>query len=107
MERLLQHDFSRSSWLSNKLGLEHEADLLFQPVAVGFSYTEGQAVVNTPDAAIDVYAFLQLFMKSFPEYSANEFNIAGESYAGHYIPKYAWAQKRLRSDIRLKYSVIL
>lgn len=62
---------------------------LDQPVQVGYSYTEGPAVVTTADASKDVYAFLQLFMKSFPEYSALEFNIAGESYAGHYIPKSA------------------
>lgn len=62
---------------------------LDQPVAVGYSYTEGPNVVTTPDAAKDVYAFLQLFMKSFPEYSNLDFNIAGESYGGTYIPQFA------------------
>lgn len=62
---------------------------LDQPVNVGFSYTEGKQVLTTPDAAVDVYAFLQLFMKSFPEYSTQDFNIAGESYGGHYIPNFA------------------
>lgn len=62
---------------------------LDQPVNVGYSYTEGSQVLNTPDAAVDVYAFLQLFLKSFPEYSKQDFNIAGESYGGHYIPNFA------------------
>jgi len=56
---------------------------------VGYSYTEGQKVVTTQDAAKDVYAFLQLFMKAFNEYSGLEFNIAGESYGGTYIPQFA------------------
>lgn len=62
---------------------------LDQPVNVGYSYTEGKQVLTTPEAAVDVYAFLQLFMKSFPEYSTQDFNIAGESYGGHYIPNFA------------------
>jgi cathepsin A (carboxypeptidase C) len=62
---------------------------LDQPVNVGYSYTEGQQVLTTPEASKDVYAFLQLFMKTFPEYSSQEFNIAGESYAGTYIPNFA------------------
>ncbi|KAL7003942.1 hypothetical protein EMMF5_006507 [Cystobasidiomycetes sp. EMM_F5] len=75
--------YNPSSWneASNMIFLD-------QPVQVGYSYTEGPAVVTTADASKDVYAFLQLFMKSFPEYSALEFNIAGESYAGHYIPNF-------------------
>jgi cathepsin A (carboxypeptidase C) len=62
---------------------------LDQPVNVGYSYTEGSQVLTTPEAAVDVYAFLQLFMKSFPDWSKQEFNIAGESYGGHYIPNFA------------------
>jgi cathepsin A (carboxypeptidase C) len=59
---------------------------LDQPVAVGYSYTEGQKVVTTQDAAKDVYAFLQLFMKEFEQYSALEFNIAGESAQPPFLP---------------------
>lgn len=62
---------------------------LDQPVNVGYSYTEGTEVLTTAEAAKDIYAFLQLFFKTYPEYSHNEFNIAGESYAGTYIPNFA------------------
>ena len=58
---------------------------LDQPVNTGFSYS-GQTVSNTIAAGKDVYALLTLFFKQFPEYSYQDFHIAGESYAGHYIP---------------------
>ncbi|RQM08201.1 hypothetical protein DH86_00000648, partial [Scytalidium sp. 3C] len=68
------------SWNSN-------ASVIFldQPVNVGFSYS-GSSVSNTVAAGKDVYALLTLFFKQFPEYAKQDFHIAGESYAGHYIP---------------------
>ncbi|KAG0244091.1 Alpha/Beta hydrolase protein [Mortierella sp. GBAus27b] len=60
---------------------------LDQPTNVGYSY--GTSVSNTATAAKDVYAFLQVFFKEFPEYQRVDFHIAGESYAGHYIPAMA------------------
>lgn len=61
---------------------------LDQPVSVGYSYSGdgGSPVNNTPQAAEDVYAFLQLFFKKFPEYSTQEFSLAAESYGGRYGP---------------------
>jgi cathepsin A (carboxypeptidase C) len=71
------------SWNSN-------ASVIFldQPVNVGYSYS-GQSVSNTVAASKDVYALLTLFFKQFPEYAKQPFHIAGESYAGHYIPVFA------------------
>jgi len=71
------------SWNSN-------ASVIFldQPVNVGFSYSGG-SVSNTVAAGKDVYALLTLFFKQFPEYATQDFHIAGESYAGHYIPVFA------------------
>ncbi|KAL9597240.1 MAG: hypothetical protein Q9219_005283 [cf. Caloplaca sp. 3 TL-2023] len=71
------------SWNSN-------ASVIFldQPVNVGFSYS-GSSVSNTVAAGKDVYALLTLFFKQFPEYAHQDFHIAGESYAGHYIPVFA------------------
>ncbi|EGW35321.1 uncharacterized protein SPAPADRAFT_48326 [Spathaspora passalidarum NRRL Y-27907] len=72
------------SWNSN-------ASIIFldQPVGVGYSYTGGDEVKNTATAAKDVFVFLELFFQKFPSYLTNKFHIAGESYAGHYIPKFA------------------
>jgi cathepsin A (carboxypeptidase C) len=71
------------SWNSN-------ASVIFldQPVNVGYSYS-GSSVSNTVAAGKDVYALLTLFFKQFPEYARQDFHIAGESYAGHYIPVFA------------------
>ncbi|PQE13155.1 Carboxypeptidase Y -like A protein [Rutstroemia sp. NJR-2017a BBW] len=68
------------SWNAN-------ASVIFldQPVNVGYSYSGG-SVSNTIAAGKDVYALLTLFFKQFPEYATQDFHIAGESYAGHYIP---------------------
>ncbi|PHH60746.1 hypothetical protein CDD81_1284 [Ophiocordyceps australis] len=46
-------------------------------------------VDNTVAAGKDVYALLSLFFSQFPEYASQDFHIAGESYAGHYIPIFA------------------
>lgn len=41
---------------------------LDQPLNVGYSYsTDGSTINNTPAAAEDVWAFLQLFFKQYPE----------------------------------------
>lgn len=68
------------SWNSN-------ASVIFldQPVNVGFSYSGG-SVTDSVAAGKDVYALLSLFFKQFPEYAKQDMHIAGESYAGHYIP---------------------
>ncbi|KAG8528891.1 uncharacterized protein KY384_006580 [Bacidia gigantensis] len=72
-----------SSWNSN-------ASVIFldQPVNVGYSYS-GSSVSNTVAASKDIYALLTLFFKQFPQYAKQDFHIAGESYAGHYIPVFA------------------
>uniref|UniRef100_A0A060TBY4 Carboxypeptidase n=1 Tax=Blastobotrys adeninivorans TaxID=409370 RepID=A0A060TBY4_BLAAD len=71
------------SWNNN-------ASVIFldQPVNTGYSYSSG-SVSDTVTAGEDVYAFLELFFKQFPEYKELDFHIAGESYAGHYIPQFA------------------
>ena len=61
---------------------------LDQPVNTGFSYS-GRSVSNTIAAGKDIYALLTLFFKQYPEYAHQDFHIAGESYAGHYIPVFA------------------
>ena len=77
---LVYNDFS---WNSN-------ASVIFldQPINVGYSYGSS-SVSNSVAAGKDVYALLTLFFEQYPEYAHQDFHIAGESYAGHYIPVFA------------------
>ncbi|XP_023513734.1 serine carboxypeptidase-like 34 [Cucurbita pepo subsp. pepo] len=68
------------------------ANLLFleSPVGVGFSYTNtSQDITDLGDTitAKDSYAFLLNWFERFPQFKSHEFYIAGESYAGHYVPQ--------------------
>ncbi|CAH9080723.1 unnamed protein product, partial [Cuscuta europaea] len=79
--------FNNYSW--NK-----EANLLFveSPVGVGFSFTNTSADLNVLDdefVAQDSYNFLVNWMERFPQFKYRDFFIAGESYAGHYVPQLA------------------
>ncbi|KAK3379530.1 Alpha/Beta hydrolase protein [Lasiosphaeria ovina] len=76
--------------INNEFAWNNNASVIFldQPVNVGYSYS-GSAVSNTVAAGKDVYALLTLFFHQFPEYAKQDFHIAGESYAGHYIPVFA------------------
>lgn len=80
----LQPVHNPHSWNSN-------ASVIFldQPVGVGYSYTDSDEITSTAAAAKDVYVFLELFFQKFPHFAGNKFHIAGESYAGHYIPSFA------------------
>lgn len=80
VDKNLKLVYNPHSWNNN-------ASVIFldQPVNVGYSYSGG-SVSNTVAAGKDVYALLTLFFEQFPEYAKQDFHIAGESYAGHYIP---------------------
>ena len=76
--------------VNNPYAWNSNASVIFldQPVNTGLYYS-GSSVTNTIAAGRDVYALLTLFFKQFPEYAQQDFHIAGESYAGHYIPVFA------------------
>lgn len=76
--------------VSNPFSWNANASVIFldQPVNVGYSYSSS-SISNTVAAGKDVYALLTLFFEQFPEYAHQDFHIAGESYAGHYIPVFA------------------
>jgi carboxypeptidase C (cathepsin A) len=66
---------------------------LDQPIGVGFSYSSNSSAHGgeggTFAASEDIYAFMRLWYKAFPESKTLPFSIAGESYGGHYIPVFA------------------
>lgn len=73
--------------VNNPNSWNNKANVLFldQPVGTGYSYGNGE-VDTTLAASKDIYALLKLFFQQFPQYAKQDFHIAGESYAGHYIP---------------------
>ncbi|KAJ6428992.1 hypothetical protein OIU84_020602 [Salix udensis] len=77
--------FNPYAW--NKL-----ANLLFleSPAGVGFSYSNTSSDLYTTGdqrTAEDAYTFLVNWFERFPQYKYRDFYIAGESYAGHYVPQ--------------------
>ncbi|KAJ6818739.1 serine carboxypeptidase-like 27 [Iris pallida] len=76
----------------NRHAWNNVANVLFldSPAGVGFSYTNtSQELYHTGDAitAVDSYNFLVNWFERFPQYKYRDFYIAGESYAGHYVPQ--------------------
>lgn len=82
---------SNDTTVFNPDAWNNHANLVFldQPVGVGYSYgpKNDSGTWTTEAAAKDVYAFLQILLAT-PKYAGKEFHIAGESYAGRYIPMF-------------------
>ncbi|CAM0875625.1 unnamed protein product [Alopecurus aequalis] len=78
----------------NKYAWNNAANVIFleSPAGVGFSYSNTSSdhdLTGDTLAAQDAYVFLVNWLERFPEYKARAFYIAGESYAGHYVPQLA------------------
>ncbi|XP_010551814.1 PREDICTED: serine carboxypeptidase-like 25 isoform X3 [Tarenaya hassleriana] len=78
----------------NRFAWNSLANLLFleAPAGVGFSYSNRSSdLFNTGDlrTAKDSLQFLIQWLDRFPQYKNREIYIAGESYAGHYVPQLA------------------
>ncbi|KAL6864822.1 hypothetical protein ACP4OV_015973 [Aristida adscensionis] len=78
----------------NKHRWNKAANILFldSPAGVGFSYTNTTSDLYTSGderTARDSYTFLLKWFERFPQYKHRDFYIAGESYAGHYVPQLA------------------
>ncbi|CAN0863662.1 Serine carboxypeptidase-like 40 [Linum grandiflorum] len=77
----------------NKYSWNRVVNLLFveSPAGVGFSYSNTSSDYTTGDikTAQDNFVFLYNWLQRFPEYKGQDFYIAGESYAGHYVPQLA------------------
>lgn len=80
------------------------------PAGVGFSYSNTSTDVKIGGdrkTANDNYRFLINWLERFPEYKDRDFYIAGESYAGHYVPQLAHTiiyhnKKANKNNINLK-----
>ncbi|KAK6136841.1 hypothetical protein DH2020_029436 [Rehmannia glutinosa] len=95
----------RFAWnkVANTLFLE-------SPAGVGFSYSNTSSDYRKSGdkrTAEDAYAFLLSWFERFPHYKTRDFYIAGESYAGHYIPELVDVilQKNMESDLTFKIQV--
>ncbi|KAK3996741.1 putative carboxypeptidase KEX1 precursor [Cladorrhinum sp. PSN332] len=70
------------------------ANVLFvdNPVGTGFSYVDTDSYVHELDEMANQFVvFLEKWFNLFPEYEHDDLYIAGESYAGQYIPYIARA----------------
>ena len=70
------------------------ANVIFleSPAGVGFSFSRNTTDYDTVGdrrTAEDAYVFMVKWLERFPEYKGRDFYIAGESYAGHYVPELA------------------
>lgn len=73
--------------------INHNLIYIDSPAGAGFSFTnsdDGYAT-NQNDVGRDLLSALQQFFQIFPELQNNEFFVAGESYAGKYIPAIGYA----------------
>ncbi|PWA47805.1 serine carboxypeptidase-like 32 [Artemisia annua] len=87
----------------NPYSWNKEANMLFleSPFGVGFSYsntTSDYDNLGDDITADDSYAFLQNWFMKFPSYKNRTFYIAGESYAGKYVPQLAALIHEKNSD---------
>ncbi|KAL9321244.1 hypothetical protein ACSQ67_013083 [Phaseolus vulgaris] len=87
-------DTDGKSLMFNNFSWNKEANMLFleSPVGVGFSYsntTSEYAQLGDDFTANDAYTFLHNWFLKFPSYRTRTFYIAGESYAGKYVPELA------------------
>lgn len=79
--------------LRNSMSWNKASNLLFveSPAGVGWSYSNTTSDYVTGDAntAVDMHIFMHKWFDKFPAFSSRDLFLAGESYAGHYIPQLA------------------
>ncbi|XP_042497450.1 serine carboxypeptidase-like 25 [Macadamia integrifolia] len=94
----------------NNLSWNTVANLLFleSPAIVGFSYTNTSSDLHTSGdsrTAKEALEFIIRWLDRFPHYKQREIYLAGESYAGHYVPQLA--KEIMTYNSRSKYPIKL
>lgn len=71
----------------------HSVLYVDNPVGAGYSFTMDDAGYSSDQVAVgrNLYSVIVQFFELYPEYRGNEFYVAGESYAGKYVPAVSYA----------------
>ncbi|CAI0411543.1 unnamed protein product [Linum tenue] len=93
--------------VKNDYSWNKEANMIYleSPAGVGFSYSTDSSFYNSVNDTItahDNLAFLQQWLLKFPQYKNRDLFIAGESYAGHYVPQLAQLIVESESNLSMR-----
>lgn len=80
----------------------HSVIYIDNPVGAGYSFTESGYAQNETQIGLDLYNALVQFFTMFPELQKNDFYIAGESYAGKYVPAISYTIYKNNPSAKLK-----
>lgn len=80
----------------------HSVIYIDNPVGTGYSFTNGGYAQNETQVGADLYNALTQFFTLFPDLQKNDFFIAGESYAGKYVPAIAYTIHKNNPGAKLK-----
>ncbi|KAI5639869.1 serine carboxypeptidase domain-containing protein [Phthorimaea operculella] len=87
-------------------GSDYSLLFIDNPVETGFSFSEDESVAQSEDEVGDsLLSFIEQFLQVFPELQKAPLFIAGESYAGKFVPAfghYIHNRKNLTIPINLK-----
>ena len=88
----------------NPYGWIQNANMLYvdQPIGTGYSYSvSNNRLKSLPEITTHFADFIQVFLATFPEYAKADLYLAGESFAGTYIPYFA-TELVSKASVRLK-----
>ncbi|KPI98941.1 Venom serine carboxypeptidase [Papilio xuthus] len=84
--------------------LSHHIIYIDNPVGTGFSFTKDPKgyCSNETQVGEQLYSTITQFFQLFPELQKNKFFITGESYAGKYIPAFAYTIHKKNPTANIK-----
>ncbi|CAG5047326.1 unnamed protein product [Parnassius apollo] len=84
--------------------LSHHIIYIDNPVGTGFSFTKDPKGYCTNETQVgeQLYATIIQFFQLFPELQPNKFFITGESYAGKYVPAFAYTIHKKNPEAKIK-----